>query len=137
MPRSLIDAGPLTALFDRNDRYHEAVKAFLQNYRGGLVTSWAVITEVMYMLDFDVRAQLNFLEWLRRDALEIPVFEKTHISRIIELAGKYADVPMDFADATLMVLSEAQHISNIITIDSDFYAYRDAKNHSLNNIFKL
>lgn len=137
MPRSLIDAGPLIALFDKDDKYHQAIKDFLKSYRGGLVTSWAVITEVMYMLDFDIRAQINFLEWLRRDALEIPPISKAHISRIIELSGKDSDVPMDFADATLMVISEIEHIENIITIDSDFDIYKNIRKHTLKNIFKL
>lgn len=137
MRRCLIDAGPLIALFDRDDVYHKAIRGFLQAYEGRLLTSWAVITEVMHMLDFNVGAQLDFLEWIRRDALEIPSLTKNHISRIIELSEKYADVPMDFADATLMVISETEDVSEIITIDSDFHVYRNIRREMLRNVFDV
>lgn len=135
MRKSLIDAGPLIALFDRDDIYHAKVKDFLKNYQGLLVTSWPVITEVLHMLDFDTRAQVNFLEWVARDAINLAPLTKEHISRIIELSLKYADLPMDFADATLIVLSETEHIREIISIDSDFYIYRNIRKEMLINIF--
>lgn len=135
MRRCLIDAGPLIALFDRDDAYHKAVEEFLRTYEGRLVTSWAVITEVLHMLDFNVQVQIDFLEWIRRDALEIPVLTKNHISRIIELTKKSSDVPMDFADATLLVISEMERIQEIITIDSDFHVYRNIRKETLRNVF--
>jgi len=136
MRKCLIDASPLIALFDRDDKYHKKVKDFLKNYRGRLVTSWAVITEVLHMLDFDIRAQIDFLQWLQRDAIDIIPLTKEHIARIIALSSKYADLPMDFADATLIVISEIEHIKEIITIDSDFYVYKNIRKEILTNIFK-
>ncbi|MDI6600629.1 MAG: PIN domain-containing protein [Thermoanaerobacteraceae bacterium] len=135
MERSLIDAGPLIALFDKDDKYHKSIKEFLATYNGRLFTSWAVITEAMYMLDFDIRAQVDLLNWIQRDALEIPVISKLYIPKIIEVSKKYSDVPMDFADATLMVISEMESIGNIITIDSDFNISRDSQKKALKNIF--
>jgi predicted nucleic acid-binding protein len=134
--RSLVDAGPLIALFDKDDGYHQAVKEFFRGYAGRLYTSWAVITEVLHMLDFDIRAQIDFLTWLRRDALEIAPLTKECIGRIIALSRKYADIPMDFADATLIVISESEQIKEIVSIDSDFYIYRNIRNEYLENVFK-
>ena len=37
---------------------------------------------------------------------------------------KYADVPMDFADATLVALAEERDDTRILTLDSDFHVYR-------------
>lgn len=136
MQKCLIDAGPLIALFDRDDRYHESMKEFLRGYKGKLVTSWAVVTEVLHMLDFDVRVQVDFLRWILRDALEIVPLTKEYISRIIELCEKYSNIPMDFADATLMVISERKHITEIISNDSDFYVYRNIRKEMLRNIFQ-
>lgn len=136
MRRCLIDAGPLIALFDRDDACHKAIREFLQTYEGRLMTSWAVITEVLHMLDFNVRVQLDFLEWIRRDALEIAPLTKNHILRIIELSEKYSDVPMDFADATLMVISEIECVKEMITIDSDFHVYRNIRKEMLRNVFE-
>ena len=106
MKKCLIDAGPLIALFDKSDRFHIEIMTFMKGYRGKLVTSWAVVTEVLHMLDFNVSVQLDFLQWLERDALEIPIISTGDITRMIVLSRKYADVPMDFADATLIILSE-------------------------------
>lgn len=136
MPRRiLIDAGPLIALFDRDDADHKRTLEFLAGYRGKLVTSWAVITEVLYILDFNLQAQLDFLEWLRREALVIPSFTKAHLTRVIELMQKYADVPMDFADATLMVLAESEKVMEILTLDADFDVYRTQKGEALKKVW--
>lgn len=134
MRSCLIDAGPLIALFDRDDRYHEKIKHFLRTFEGRLVSSWPVITEVLHMLDFNVQVQLDFLRWIERDAIHI--IPKYHLSRIIELSEKYSDLPMDFADATLVVISEIEGIEEIITIDNHFYIYRNLRKKMLKNIFQ-
>ena len=65
----LIDAGPLIALFDRSDAHHDGVREFIRDLHAQLVTTWPVVTEVSYMLDFDVRAQVDFLRWISSDGL--------------------------------------------------------------------
>lgn len=135
MKKCLIDAGPLIALFDKDDKYHYPIEDFLKNFQGRLYTSWPVITEALHMLDFNVNVQIDLLKWIRKDALQIPYIAKESISRIIELSEKYSDVPMDFADATLIVISESENIKEIISIDSDFYIYRNVRNEYVRNIF--
>lgn len=135
MKRSLIDTGPLVALFDKDDEFHEAIKEFLKKYEGHLYTTWPVITEVLHMLDFSVKVQINFLEWVKRGALTIKEITVEDIPRIIELSKKYSDVPMDFADASLILVSELENIREIISIDSDFYIYRNLRNEYIKNIF--
>lgn len=135
MKKTLIDAGPLIALFDRDDIYHKPIKEFLKSYKGRLYTSWPVITEVLHMLDFSVNVQIDFLKWIYRDALVVVPISKESIKRIIELSEKYSDIPMDFADATLIVISELEDIKEIISIDPDFYIYRNVRKEYLNNIF--
>jgi uncharacterized protein len=124
MQRSLIDAGPLIALFDRDDHYHEYIVDFLKNFKGILFTTLPVITEVMYMLNFNTQVQIDFLEWIKKEGLKIAEIDIADIKRIIELTKKYKDRPLDFADGSLIVTSEKSGIDNIITIDSDFYFYR-------------
>lgn len=136
MKRTLIDAGPLIALFDKDDVYHDQIKGFLREYKGRLITSWAVITEVLHMLDFNIEAQIDFMKWIKRDALEIPNITKKDITRIISLSKKYSDIPMDFADATLIVISESKNIEEIISIDSDFYIYGNIRDKYIKNIFQ-
>ncbi|HET8858873.1 type II toxin-antitoxin system VapC family toxin [Marivirga sp.] len=135
MKNILIDAGPLIALFDRSDKYHLKAISFLKSLERGLITTWPVITETSHMLSFSSKAQANFLEWIERGGLKIYEMEHDHISRLSELTKKYDDVPMDLADASLIVVSEIKGIHQIASIDSDFYIYRDIRNKYLENIF--
>lgn len=132
---SIIDAGPLIALFNKDDKYHKKTKYFLKDFKGRLYTSWAVVTEVMHMLNSNHICQINFLKFIERDGLKVVNFSKDDIARIIDLFKKYNDVPVDLADATLIILSEKENISNIITIDSDFYIYRNKDDNYIRNIF--
>ncbi|MEM9391069.1 MAG: pilus assembly protein [Bacteroidota bacterium] len=135
MRNILIDAGPLIALFDRSDRYHLKSLSFLEDYHGQLCTTWPVITEVSHMLDFSIKVQLNFLEWIRRGGLQVVDLTDQHLFRICALTEKFSDVPMDLADASLVAASETIGISEIASIDSDFHIYRDVRNKYLTNVF--
>lgn len=134
MPNTLIDAGPLIALFDKRDKFHQPVLDFLAAYSGRLITTWPVITEVVYMLDFNQHAQGDFLTWLQRDALHIANLDKEHLTRLCELWQTYQDVPMDLADGSLLVIAELTGITDILTVDSDYFIYRIKGKRSLNNL---
>ncbi|WP_424961695.1 type II toxin-antitoxin system VapC family toxin [Ekhidna sp.] len=136
MRNTLIDAGPIIALFDQSDQYHLKAVRFLESYEGYLWTTWPVITEASHMLDFSVKAQSALLEWIDRGGLRIFDLNEEHIKRINQLTHKFSDVPMDLADASLVVVSELTGYNEIISIDSDFYIYRDIRNKYLTNIFK-
>jgi len=133
---TLIDAGPLIALFNNKDKYHKKILNFIKNYDGLLTTSWPVLTEVCHMLDFNVNAQIDFLKWINLGSLKVENIEQLEIERIIQLSEKYSDVPMDLADASLIVLSEKLKIKEIITIDNEYYIYRTIKKEMIENIFK-
>jgi predicted nucleic acid-binding protein len=135
MQSTLVDAGLLIALFDKSDSYHTRAVSFLKHSPGLLITTWPVITEVSHMLDFSTKTQINFLKWINRGGLQIFDLEFYHLIRMIELSEKFTDVPMDLADATLIVASEAKGITKIASIDSDFYVYRDIRNKYLKNVF--
>ena len=136
MQNTLIDAGPIIALFNKNDKYYKKITEFLKKYRGELISTWPVITEVSHMLGFSVQAQIDFLTWVHLGGIVVKTIEKEDIGRIIDLAEKYSDVPMDLADASLVVLAEKFNIKEIITIDSDYYIYRTIKKEMIENIFK-
>lgn len=135
MKNTLIDAGPLIALFNRNDKYHKKIKKFIKSYKGILTTSWPVITEVCHVLDFNTDAQIDFLQWIRRGGLRIVDIKPTELNRIIQLSAKYSDIPVDLADASLVVISERLKIKEIVTIDSDHYIYRTIGRKAIKNIF--
>ena len=132
----LIDAGPIIALFDKDDKYHKGMVTYIKGKSYKFVTTIAVITEVSYMLDFSIEAQTSFLEWIMKEGVIIHEIQQNDISRIIELTKKYRDLPMDFADATLVVAAEKTGIKKIISIDSDFNVYRLPGKTKIENVFK-
>ena len=134
MKNIIVDAGPLIALFDKDDKYHTSVINFLKQFNGNLITTWPVITEVSHLLSFNVNVQIDFLEWLKREAVKIINLEFEHLDRIIQLSKKYSDVPMDLADSSLIVIAELTGINDIISIDNDYYVYRTKNKKAFNNL---
>ncbi len=132
----LIDAGPLIALFDKDDAYHPRVLTFIKDKRYKFVTTWAVVTEVMHMLDFSIAAQTDFLQWIMNEGVRIHELAQHDLARAIELTQKYSDLPMDFADATLVIAAEQNAIRHIISLDSDFDIYRLPSKVKIENVFR-
>jgi predicted nucleic acid-binding protein len=56
--------------------------------------------------------------------------------RIVELTDKYADLPMDFADATLVITAEKTGIQKIISLDKDFDVYRLPGRERIRNVYR-
>lgn len=136
MQKTIIDSGPIIALFDKSDKYHHQVLNFLKSFKGELVTSWAVITEVSHMLDFNLKVQIDFLKWIEVGGISIYDIAQDEIANIRVMMEKYLDIPMDLADATLMYIANKERIKNIVSIDSDFDIYRTLKKQSLNNLLR-
>ena len=122
----LIDTGPLVAYLDRRDPAHAPVARVFGAFTGQLSTTSAVISEAMQLLG-DVRDGPMMLAELVRDA-DVQTFECTRHSQLIVAATMmrtYADTPMDFADATLVLLAGQLEILEIFTLDRrGFSTYR-------------
>lgn len=136
MPRLVaFDAGPLAALFIPDDPYHQRAVAFVAKLRTTAFTTIPVVTEVMYLLDFSVPNQLRFLEWLRRGTIQIENLSANDWERSAALLAKYADLPADFADVSLIVTCEKRETRLIATVDSDFGIYRYKDRLTFTNLF--
>jgi predicted nucleic acid-binding protein len=131
----LIDAGPLIALFDSSERRHRSIREFLKKNPYRYVSTLAVCTEVSHMLDFSSAAQSDFYEWVMYKGLIISDINQNDMPRILELTQKYADLPMDFADATLVITAEKTGIREIISIDKDFDIYRLPGKEMIHNVY--
>lgn len=124
MKKILLDSGPLIALFDASDKYHSDSVNFIKTNKFPLITTIASVTETLHMLDFNRNAQIDFIEWVHRGAVEIQNIENNDFGRLKELTEKYRDLPMDFADSCLVYLAEKLNLNTIATIDRDFSIYR-------------
>lgn len=132
----IIDSGPLIALFDKNDKHNPAALEFINKNRHPLFTTLPVIAEVIYLLDFSVHAQADFLEWLYRGGVALYNLDRQDLSRVKELMLKYRDLPMDFADGSLVAACERLDSPVIATIDKDFEIYRYCDKKVFHNVFE-
>lgn len=125
----IADTSALVAYLDGADGSHGKVEASLSPFSGDLVTTSAVITETMYFLhqveggpellgEFSVASGLRVFD----------LCQPPEMRAAAALMRKYADTPMDFADATLVLLAEALGVRDVLTLDRrGFSAFRDRR----------
>lgn len=126
MRNVVVDSGFLIGLFDETDPLHSRCREFLKDYRGRFLTTEAVITETLALLSME--QQWRCLKWLgdahQANLLQIDR-ETLDFKSIEKLARKYADQPMDFADASVVLLATRSGVREILTADRrDFAVYR-------------
>ena len=120
----IMDTGPLVAAFRRpgdKDPFTPWAARLIRSLPYPLFTCDAVLTEAAHFLC----AAGNLLEAVERGLLVSTFDTQAAAPRLRELVKKYADQPMDFADACLVYMSEQTKDCKIVTIDrSDFTVYR-------------
>lgn len=121
----ILDTGPLVAMLDRGERHHEACVAVLEEWPGEVVTTEAVITEATHLLSHLTGGPVRCLEFALAGGAVVVASSPAAARRAAELMRKYADAPMDYADATLVVLAEELDALDVFTLDRrGFSAYR-------------
>lgn len=123
----LVDTGFWLALANRRDRFHRTAKAVLAKASDPLVTTWPVLTETCHLLvsRLGPEAEIRFIRTARAGAFETFALQTRHFPRIEELMTKYRDLPMDLADASLVLLAEELGSGRILSTDQrDFRTYR-------------
>jgi uncharacterized protein len=131
----LIDSGVLVAYYNAKDSYHFQVRTFFERYTGRLITTLSCITEVMWLLNADWRLQNHFLNGVVREVFEYCPLLSQDFIRIAELNAQYFDLPADFADLSLIAISERLNIAAILTLDRDFDIYRRYRNQPFDRVF--
>lgn len=127
-PGDLVDTGAILALVDPSDKWHLPCReAFAGEVRFPLVTTSAVLTEAFY---FALKQGLRQRVWnLVRNSMVLAPIANDELPALDQLMARYADRPMDFADATLVHVAEREGLKTILTIDrDDFETYRIGRN---------
>jgi predicted nucleic acid-binding protein len=125
---TLVDAGPLIALFNADERRHAECAAAITRSTDQLVTCEAAISEACYVLRDRPKARQDLLLDVR-DRLYIVEYQLAPRAGIVAaLMAKYASVPMSLADACLVDLAEIHNTGRVLTLDSDFGVYRWNRN---------
>jgi predicted nucleic acid-binding protein len=130
---TLVDAGPLVALIDRDEADHARCVAALASLSLPLVTTWAAFTEAMYLLGDAAgwRGQTALWRLVQRSDLQLAELDDAGMARTRALIEQYRDLPMDLADATLVTVAEQRGLRRLFTLDSDFRVYRLHGRHML------
>jgi uncharacterized protein len=134
-PLVLIDSGVLTAYYSAADNYHLQVCHWLESCTSRLITTHSCVTEVMWLLSSNWRTQNEFLLDIAKELYECVPILPQDFTRIAELNAQYADLPGDFADLSLIAISERLNIAAIATLDSDFDVYRRYRKQPFDRIF--
>ncbi len=121
----LLDTGAFVALVDRSETRHAECVAVFESWDGPILTTEAVLTETLYLVGPTVPPQKTCLEFFLRGAFVLVPSSQASLRRVATLIEKYQDLPMDFADATLVALAEESHVDQIFTLDRrGFSTYR-------------
>ena len=132
----LLDTGALVSVLDRSQVHHEKCVRFFDGWDAPVVSTEAVLTEATHLLGRVRNGRKACVEFfLDGGAVLVPATVPS-LRRVRELLEEYADLPMDYADATLVVLGDLLRVTSIATIDvNDFSAYRLANGKALKLVF--
>lgn len=115
----------MLALLDRDDRWHARCADAFAALRLPLATSAAVLAELFHLLGDDRRQIAAAWVLLRSGAVTVLPIADSDLPELEVLMKRYADRPMDFADATLVHLARRERLNIVFTVDhDDFETYR-------------
>ncbi|MDR5694930.1 MAG: PIN domain-containing protein [Armatimonadota bacterium] len=125
MRQILVDTGPLVALLDAGDEDHERCVEVAKRLRAELITTWPVMTEALYLLAGVPEGQDALLGKVETGELQVAELTIEDVPVVRLLMRKYQDLPMDFADASLVRVAQRDGLGTIFTLDRrDFQVYR-------------
>ncbi len=133
----IADTGFWLAIANQKDRFHASAKTALAALDEPLVTTWPVLTETCYLLlqHLGSSAQQKLIEALSDGAFDVFDLTRDHSASIQRYMKKYADLPMDLADASLIVLAEHLGHGRILSTDRrDFRTYRWKRRKPFQNL---
>jgi predicted nucleic acid-binding protein len=112
-----LDTSALIALLDRKDRDHERVLGVIGDDRGPYVVPSGILSEITYFVETRLGAGVldAFLGDLQSGAFVLDCGEED-LPRIRELVSGYADLPLGFADASVVACGERSG-GRVLTLD--------------------
>jgi uncharacterized protein len=121
----LLDTGALVSLIDHSQNLHQACTELFESWVGTVVSTEAVLTEATHLLGRIHGGRETCVEFFLAGGATLVPASALSLRRCKTLIRKYADLPMDFADATLVVLAEDLGTDLVFTTDHrDFEVYR-------------
>lgn len=113
----LLDTGALVSLLDRSQSYHSEFVRFFEGWRGSVVSTEAVLTEATHLLGRVPGGSQACCDFFLEGGAVLVPSSPASLRRCRDLIGIYRDLPMDFADATLVALAEELNTQLVLTTD--------------------
>lgn len=121
MRSALLDTGALVALINRRDRFHSHLRRLLESYDGRFLTTWPVVAEACSFMPDSLQSRV--LDWLALAPVEIVSID-AGLEFMRQAMTEYADLPCDFADASLLYAASTTRVREVWTLDQDFLVFR-------------
>jgi predicted nucleic acid-binding protein len=133
----IADTGFFYALADRRDRHHPRAVEVLEALAEPLVTTWPVLTETTHLMTRRLSAAVavQFMANVADGFSRVHSFDAAEIRRMGELMQRYSTLPMDLADASLVLLAEKLDDGRILSTDQrDFETFRFKNRQPFRNL---
>ena len=131
----IADTGVIVAFLDKRDAWNNWTTDQMRGLPIPFLTCEAVIVEACFLTAHLKGGKENVLKLVSSGVLQIDFSLQAEIEAVEKLIKKYSDVPMDFADACLVRMSELLDNSTVFTLDGDFHIYRKNGNKKIDLIF--
>lgn len=133
-PSVLLDTGPLVAFLNGRDYYHDWTVNVLNQTKFPLFTCDAVLSEACFLLRNFAAGPEKVMELMRRGLVISDFNISDQVDDVKILLRKYKKLPISFADACLIKMSELKKNSIVMTLDSDFKIYRKGRGNVIPTI---
>lgn len=119
MASVLVDTGPLYAIADRDDDWHDRTVRFLEANRDDLVVPVSVLPEAAYLLaaHLGAAAERQLVQSVINGELAVEQLISADLRRTLELLRQYEKARIGFVDATVIAVAERLKIPRILTTD--------------------
>lgn len=131
MSEILVDTGPIVALLNKRDEFHEWARETMDGLAPPLLTCEPVLAEASHIVRRLEGGPAAVLDLVARGVLEVAFRVDSELLALRTLITKYATVPMSLADACLVRMAEIRPRASILTLDSGFGIYRRSGRHTL------
>ncbi|MCU0697167.1 MAG: PIN domain-containing protein [Myxococcaceae bacterium] len=121
----LLDTGFVVGLMNQKDPAHASCVSVWKEVRGPFITTEGLLVETGHLLRKHEAGLARAWQMLRAVQVIVVPPAPWRIERSLELMSRWADVPMDYVDASLVGLAEETGVLQVLTLDQrGFDAYR-------------
>jgi len=115
----LVDTGPLYAMADRDDGWHDRVVKFLEESRDEIVIPVTVLPEAAYLLATHLgsQAERRLLQSIVNGEMTVEEITFQDLQRSLELLHRYEKARIGLVDATVVAIAERLKITRLLTTD--------------------